>query len=154
MKKVLLFALILFGSAGFLFQSIALAAPVPVPVPSQCAGGFSAAQCSACSGISELGSSQDCASGGSGVTNIISVGVNILSYIIGIIAIVMVIISGIRFATSGGNSSSVESAKKTLIYAILGLVLAALAQVIVHWVLNSASNISTSGSLAQVLPLL
>jgi len=150
MKKVILFTLIFFGSAGFLFQNVALAAPGS----GQCGGGFSAAQCSAaCSGISELGTSQDCASGGSGVTNIISVGVNILSYIIGVVAIIMIIISGIRFATSGGNSSTVESSKKTLIYAILGLVLAALAQVIVHWVLNSTSTI-TSGSLVQVLPLL
>ncbi len=137
MKKILLFTLIFFGSTGFLFQNTALAAP-----SSQCGGGFSAAQCSACSGISELGTSQDCASGGSGVTNIISTGVSILSYIIGVVAVVMIIISGIRFATSGGNSSSVESSKKMLIYAILGLVLAALAQVLVRWVLNSSSHIA------------
>jgi len=112
---------------------------------SGCAKGFSAAKCSACQGVAELGSSQDCSSNGSTVTKIIKVAIDILSYIIGIVAIIMIIVSGLRFVLSGGNSNNVEAAKKTLIYALVGLVLAALAQVIVHWVLNTSAK--TTGSI-------
>lgn len=136
MKKILFIALITLAGINFLYNQTAFAAPT-----SSCSGGFSAAQCSACSGISELGTTQDCSSNGSTVTNIISEAVSVLSYIIGIAAVIMIILSGIKFALSGGNSNSVGEAKKMLIYAIIGLVLAALAQVLVRWVLSSSTHI-------------
>jgi len=70
--------------------------------------------------------------------------VNWLSIIVGIVAVIMVIYGGFRYITSGGDSNNVSSAKNTLIYAIIGLVIVALAQVIVHFVLNGASNAVTS----------
>ena len=69
--------------------------------------------------------------------------VNWLSIIVGIVAVIMVIYGGFRYITSGGDSNNVSSAKNTLIYAIIGLVIVALAQVIVHFVLNGASNAVT-----------
>lgn len=114
--------------------------PSPTPSVPQCSG-YSSAKCSACEAINELGSSQNCASGGSNVTSLLSVVVNILSYVVGAIAVIMIIISAIRFAASGGNATSVESAKKTLIYAIIGLAVAALAQVIIHLTLTTASKV-------------
>ena len=106
---------------------------------------------SACSGIQQLDSSQSCgSSGGSSVGSIISDVVNILSLVLGAIAIIMIIVSGIRFATSGGGSNGVSSAKNTLIYAIVGLVIAALAQVIVHWVIGTSSNLSSGGLLLMI----
>lgn len=69
--------------------------------------------------------------------------VNWFSLIIGIIAVIMLIYGGFRYITSGGSSERVGSAKNTLIYAIIGLVIVALAQIIVHFVLNQTSTAVT-----------
>lgn len=70
--------------------------------------------------------------------------VNIFSVVVGVVAIIMIIYGGFRYITSGGDSSNVGTAKNTIIYAIVGLIIVALAQVIVHYVLNTATNSSTS----------
>jgi hypothetical protein len=66
--------------------------------------------------------------------------INILSILVGAIAVIMIIFGGFRYVTSGGSDSSVSSAKNTILYAVIGLIIVALAQVIVHFVLN---NIAT-----------
>jgi len=63
--------------------------------------------------------------------------VNILSIILGIIAVIMIIISGLKYVTSGGDASSVSSAKNTLIYSLVGLVVAAMAQFFARYILVS-----------------
>ena len=65
--------------------------------------------------------------------------VNILSIVVGVVAVIMIIYGGFRYITSGGESGSVSGAKNTLIYAIVGLVIVALAQFIVHFVLDNIS---------------
>ena len=65
--------------------------------------------------------------------------VNIFSFIVGIAAVIMIIYGGFRYVTSGGDSGRVGSAKNSLIYAIVGLIIVALAQVIVHYVLSAAT---------------
>lgn len=71
--------------------------------------------------------------------------VNIFSAIVGVIAVVMIIVGGLRYITSGGDSSRVGSAKTTIIYALVGLVVVVLAQLIVHFVINQASTVNSSG---------
>lgn len=66
--------------------------------------------------------------------------VQIFSIVVGAISIIMIIYGGFRYITSGGDSNRVGSAKNTLIYAIIGLIIVALAQLIVHFVLSTASN--------------
>ena len=63
--------------------------------------------------------------------------INILSVLVGAIAVIMIIIGGFRYVTSAGSEKGVESAKKTILYALIGLVIVALAQVVVHFVLNN-----------------
>lgn len=63
--------------------------------------------------------------------------INVLSSVIGVIAVIMIIVAGARYVTSGGNDTSVTAAKKTLLYALIGLVIVALAQVIVKFVINN-----------------
>ena len=65
--------------------------------------------------------------------------INIISIIVGIIAVIMIIIGGFKYITSGGDSGKVSSAKNTIIYAVVGLIIVALAQFIVKFVLGSAS---------------
>lgn len=69
--------------------------------------------------------------------------VNLFSIIVGVAAIIMIIYGGFRYITSGGDSGRVGNAKNTLIYAIIGLVVVALAQVIVRFVLAQSANITT-----------
>src|SRR6185312_3712079 len=69
--------------------------------------------------------------------------VDIFSIVVGAVAIIMIIYGGFRYITSGGDSNRVGSAKNTLIYAIVGLIIVALAQVIVHFVLNTSSSAVT-----------
>jgi hypothetical protein len=74
-----------------------------------------------------------------GITNTVSTIVQILSVIAGIVAVIMVIVSGLRYITSGGDSGKVGAAKNSLIYALVGLAIAVLAQFLVHFVINKAS---------------
>jgi hypothetical protein len=64
----------------------------------------------------------------------------IFTIIVGAISVIMIIYGGFRYITSGGASDKVGSAKNTLIYAIIGLIIVALANVIVSVVINQASN--------------
>jgi hypothetical protein len=85
-----------------------------------------------------LGSNASCTSDAHGTTSvnsIIKATVNILSWVVGIAAVIMVIVGGFRFVTAGGDSSNVAAARSTILYAIIGLVVAASAQAIVHFVL-------------------
>ncbi len=63
--------------------------------------------------------------------------VNIIVFIIGAISVLMIVIGGLRYVTSGGDSSSVTSAKNTILYAIVGLVVAIMAYAIVNFVLKA-----------------
>jgi hypothetical protein len=66
--------------------------------------------------------------------------VNILSVIIGFVAVVMILLGGFRYITSGGNSENVGKAKNTILYGIIGLVIVALAQIIVQFVLHRTAT--------------
>jgi multisubunit Na+/H+ antiporter MnhB subunit len=63
--------------------------------------------------------------------------VNILLYILGAIAVIMIVIGGIRYTTSNGDSGNIKSAKDTILYAVVGLVVALLAYSIINFVLQS-----------------
>ena len=62
---------------------------------------------------------------------------NTILYIVGIIAVIMLIIGGIRYVVSGGDSKKVTDAKNTVLYAIIGLVISFLAFAIVNFVINA-----------------
>lgn len=66
--------------------------------------------------------------------------INILSAIVGIIAVVMIIVAASRYITSGGEASKVASAKNALIYAIIGIAIAALAQIIAKFVFTQTTK--------------
>lgn len=63
--------------------------------------------------------------------------VNILLFLLGAIAVIMIVVGGIRYTTSNGDSSSLKSARDTILYSVVGLVVALLAYAIVNFVLNS-----------------
>ena len=69
---------------------------------------------------------------------------NIILYAVGIIAVVMLIWGGVRYIISGGDGKKVTDAKNTILYAILGLVVALLSYAIVNFVLNVVGTGETS----------
>ena len=79
---------------------------------------------------------------GNGPTNLTGDGgvfttiVNVLLFIIGAVSVIMLIYGGIRYTTSGGNANSVTAAKNTIMYAIIGLVIAIFAFAIVNFVVG------------------
>ena len=68
--------------------------------------------------------------------------VNIFLYAVGVLSVIMLIWGGIRYTTSAGDSNKVQSAKNTVLYAVVGLVVAILAWAIVNMVITRF----TSGS--------
>ncbi|MDB5183212.1 MAG: rane protein of unknown function [Candidatus Saccharibacteria bacterium] len=76
------------------------------------------------------------ATGASSANGLISNIINIFSLVVGIVAVLMIIVAGFRYITSGGNDGNVGTAKNTILYAVIGLVIVALAQIIVRFVLN------------------
>ena len=108
---------------------------------------------SVCQGINNAANtgananSTDCGTAGNkGSTDLSKIAatiVNIFSIIVGIVAVIMIIYGGFKYITSGGDSGNVSGAKNTLIYAIVGLIIVALAQFIVHYVLNTATSATT-----------
>ncbi|HVS78844.1 MAG TPA: pilin [Candidatus Saccharimonadales bacterium] len=98
-----------------------------------------------CSGANDLSVDSSSGCGGtSGATtsfdHIITVVIDILSVVVGIVAVIMIIVAGFRYVTSGGKQESVTGAKNTILYAVIGLIIVALAQIIVRFVLNKATS--------------
>jgi hypothetical protein len=62
---------------------------------------------------------------------------NVLLFVIGAISVIMLIIGGIRYVVSGGDSGAVTSAKNTILYAIVGVIIAILAYAVVNFVVGS-----------------
>jgi hypothetical protein len=83
--------------------------------------------------------------GGTDLTTLVKKIINILSVVVGAVAVIMIIYGGFRYVTSAGNDSAVGSAKNTILYAVVGLVIVALAQIIVHFVLNNITSAGSSG---------
>ncbi len=66
--------------------------------------------------------------------------VNLLLAVLGFIAVIMIIIGGIRYTTSNGDSNSTKAAKDTILYSVVGLVVAILAYAIVNFVVDFFIN--------------
>lgn len=75
----------------------------------------------------------------SSAKKIIKFVITVISFLAGVIAVVMIIVSGFKFVTSNGDSNSLSSSKKSLIYAIIGLLVVAMAQIIVKFVIKNAT---------------
>lgn len=88
----------------------------------------------ACDGLSAVGAS--CGGGQAGVDSAVAGVINVLLYIVGAAAVIMLIVGGLRYITSGGDAQAATAAKNTIMYAIIGLIVALLAYAIVNFVLG------------------
>jgi hypothetical protein len=126
---------------GFVF----IAAPVALP-----AVAFAAADINNClsqgSGLS-ITNGTACqptttATGTSKINGLITDVINIFSAVVGVISVIMIIVGGFQYITSGGDTGKVGTAKTTIIYAIVGLIVVAFAQFLVQFVLNKVAGTS------------
>ena len=69
--------------------------------------------------------------------------VNGILYFVGILSVIMLIWGGILYTTSSGDSNKVTTAKNTIMYAVIGLVVAIFAYAIVNFVLTTSRGVSS-----------
>lgn len=93
-------------------------------------------------------SAADCLSTGAGNANtpnaktdslpsLLKTIVNLLLYLLGAIAVIVIVIGGIRYTTSNGEAANTKAAKDMILYAVVGLVVAIMAYAIVNFVISS-----------------
>lgn len=124
--------------------SAALVAPLAVAGTSSAQIDISGKLCGGVS-VSAPSGSGNCATAAneSSVTNAVTKVVNYLSWFVGIVSVIMIVVGGFKYITSGGASDKVTGAKNTIIYAIIGLVIVALAQFIVRFVVARAGEVAS-----------
>ena len=71
-----------------------------------------------------------------GDNGLIKTVVNVLLWAVGILSVIMIIFSGLRYITSAGDASKTKSAQSTLTYSVVGLIVAIMAYAIVNMVTN------------------
>lgn len=80
--------------------------------------------------------------GGEGATleQQISMILNAVYFVIGIVAVIMIILGGVSYATSQGDATKLKKAKDTILYGIIGLVIALMAFAITQFVLGAMGS--------------
>jgi cytochrome bd-type quinol oxidase subunit 2 len=129
--------------ATLLSMLLLAAVPVTVPAVSYAAVNIQDKLCDSASSLTVDGSgicATSTADGTGKINSIIETIVNIFSVLVGVVAVIMIIWGGLRYITSGGDSAKITSAKNTIIYALIGLVVVALAQFIVKFVLAKVTQ--------------
>jgi Type IV secretion system pilin len=104
-------------------------------VPTMTHPAFATSKSEAQQGIKDTGA------GGSAsdVPKLIKGALSLLSYLVGVASIIMIVIGGFKYVTSNGDSGGIASAKNTIIYAVVGLVIAIFAQGIVRFVIDKVT---------------
>ena len=82
---------------------------------------------------------------GKSVDNTVGSIVNVLLWVVGILSVTMIVWSGFKYITSAGDTSKLASAKSTLIYAVVGLIIAIMAYAIVNFVRTEVTSTGGSG---------
>jgi len=125
MKKISLAILSVIAALSFVFAApqVVSAVGAPVDVFTTACSGNNAALCKS--------------STGSGLFGVIKIVIQVMLLIGGVIAVIMIILGGLRYMTSNGDQADVKSAKDTILYAIVGLVVAISGYSIVTWVVGN-----------------
>lgn len=123
----------------------AVSAPVAVPAIASAAENNDQVTSGLCSGsnlefTTGTGCTVDSEEASGKLNSIIKTTINVVSIVVGLVAVIMIVFGGLKYITSGGESNNVSSAKNTIIYAIIGLVVVALAQFVVRFVLDKSIN--------------
>lgn len=63
--------------------------------------------------------------------------VNTLLFVLGAIAVIVIVVGGIKYTTSDGDPGKIKGAKDTILYAVVGIIVAILAYAIVNFIIDS-----------------
>jgi hypothetical protein len=72
-----------------------------------------------------------------GSGGIVTTIINVMLFIVGILCVIMIVFGGIRYTTSTGDKGRIDNAKNTIIYAVVGLIVAIVAYALVNWVFEA-----------------
>jgi hypothetical protein len=86
---------------------------------------------------------------GSTATKLAETIVNVLTVLVGVIAVIMIIYAGFRYVSSAGSDDAVKGAKNAITYAIIGIVIVAFAQIIVKFVITKTSQATVPSCVAS-----
>lgn len=128
MKYVLVSFLVVVAALGFSMSRVSAFDPNAQICSTGSSGASSTDLCK-----SESSTPSDPVFGPNGLASVV---VEIFSIVIGIAAVLMIVFAGFEYTTSGGDSQKLNTAKNTIIFAVVGLAIAALAQIIVFFVFN------------------
>ncbi|HXR49536.1 MAG TPA: hypothetical protein VN778_00710 [Verrucomicrobiae bacterium] len=120
-------------AGALLFPALALTVPAGAAIDifkHSCSGAASSSD--VCQSVSEQQKS-----GSNPVINVLKAAIETIAYITGALAIIFIIISGLRFITAAGSPEGVASARTSLIYALVGVAVSALAGSLVAFVLDN-----------------
>jgi hypothetical protein len=131
--KKLLVGLAVFGLAAAPVALPAVAYAQPPPIEDPIGMGLEMGTCFVVNGELVCPTPEDAEAR---INHIITMIINIFSLIVGVVSVIMIIIGGLKYITSGGDTGNVTGAKNTILYAIIGLVIVAMAQFLVRFVLG------------------
>lgn len=94
----------------------------------------------ACEGIAVTG--VNCGEGEAGLTSTIQAVMNILLFVVGAASVVMLVIGALRYTVSAGDAQAAAAAKNTIIYAIIGIIVAVMAFLIADFVFGEITGAS------------
>lgn len=123
----LLSLLILAVTGVTLFMAPMSVGAVEDPLNSVCGGSGVGVDSTACSGRSPVNNP---------VVEVIIDVIQILLLVIGFASVIVIIVAGFRYVTSSGDPNTINSAKNTILFAVIGLVISLSAQLIIAFVLN------------------
>ena len=123
MKYIKFFSVLAFFALAFVFTIEAGAVFAQSSQEQACIGAGGTWTGDACEGEGDLAS-------------VFATVANILLFLIGAVAVVMLIVGGFRYVVSAGDSNAIESAKNTILYAIIGIVVAFLAWAAVDFLVD------------------
>lgn len=121
----------------FLGLVLLLTVFVATPALALAADPTAAAKNEVCQGITGQTGGTCTPAQGSALARALKGVLEVISFIAGVAAVIVIIVAGLKYITSGGDTNSISSAKNTLIYAVVGLIVVAMSQVIVRYVLRN-----------------
>lgn len=98
------------------------------------------------SAAAEVKRAAGCDGNTNAVVTIVQTILNSIIAIMGIVAVIFIVIGGVNYMTSQGDPGKLKKAKDTILYAVIGLVVCALAFAIVNWTIGVLNNADKSKS--------
>lgn len=119
-----------------IFASLAILGPLSYAAPVLAAP--AANKDAVCEGVAATGG--NCADNSGTVTKLVETLINILSWVVGVAAVVVIILGGLFYIISAGDPQKATKARQAILYAIIGLVIVALAQTIVRFTIGTLNR--------------